>query len=246
MHRYAFVMLLAGLIGCSSCAKDKTAALSTATPVASTPPPDTADKAGDSCDFPPLRRPIPRFLPGPDCPNAAVAKERMVLPLEVRMQQCRLWCWSASLSALAAYNGQAFPACEIAGMGTGASCCVIDPCAQPGCDQRLPSTKVTGLLDRLGIRAEHLERALTEPELKAEIASGRPVLMVTVNPKGDQHMAVAYGYEHGLYLALDPSPSACGGGGYRYAALVCSADGEWRWSESWRLRSKQNGACLAP
>ncbi len=246
MHRPIATMFLLGIIGLTSCHKDDPRDLSHRHAKASPLAPLEVAGDGDSCDFPPLRRPVPRFLPGPDCAMREPTRERVSLPIEVRMQQCRLWCWSSSLSAVAAYNGTVLLPCEFASLGTGKTCCVMEPCAAPGCDVRLPSAKVSDLLAKAEIASEHVERPLTEPELRREIASGRPVLVVTVNAAGDKHMTVAYGYDRQLYSLLDPDPMACGGGDFRYQALLHSQDGAWHWTESWKLTSKKPGACPAP
>ncbi len=224
-------VLLLSMCACSTCGEEK----------------DTeSEDSPKACIYPPTHL-TPRQLPNAACIVQEKYKKAITLPIEYKVQQCTLWCWTATLSMLAEYNGNPVSACKVASIETGKNCCAPDACLIAGCNRVLDLERVTPLLSLVDIQAEHISRALTEAELRTEIGSGRPVLIaLRVRPfTNDEHVLLVTGFSEQMFFVLDPDlETASGTTQYAYDQLVNKYVYGWKWIESWKISSKKTGGCL--
>ena len=117
-----------------------------------------------------------------------------MLPLYLVLQQTQVWCWAATSEMWLRYEGLPGTQCEMASFWLGAPCCPFgNQIAQ--CYQTAPSMRaIQDVLLFGGLTTQHLQRALTLAELKAELDARRPVMAGYQGSFGG-HVVMIYGYD---------------------------------------------------
>jgi hypothetical protein len=145
---------------------------------------------------------------------ASLEARATVLPVPLVQQEQDQWCWAAVSSALLGYYGQSVKQCTIAewtrtqatwhSFGT-VDCCVS---AASGCnywnyDFGAPGS-ISAILSHWGVANSGVGSTLTQSQVQAEIAAGRPFVLRWAWPTGDGHFVVGHGLSGSTMSYMDP------------------------------------------
>jgi hypothetical protein len=120
-------------------------------------------------------------------------------------QQCDEWCWAATVEMVTTELGQGVPQCKVVSLryGPQVNCCAPAAC-YTACNQGSGGpTILRQALQYWGIHGNEDYRPLQEPELRAALKTGEPVIAAS-----QPHAFVISGYakDRGMvrYHVLDP------------------------------------------